>query len=90
MRDNQVDTLAEEQNNKQGDGHNQKAGLGEINQANKEIQQTATVGLINFLLENIFKFKSIIQIKDHSFHIEIPKLAQLEKVAGPAAVDGSS
>jgi len=32
---------------------------GEINQ-NKEIQYQATVNLINFLLENIFKFKSII------------------------------
>ena len=33
----------------------------EINQQNKEIQSQATVSLVNFLLENIFKFKSIIQ-----------------------------
>jgi hypothetical protein len=89
IRDNQVDTLTEDQNNKQGDSHNQKAGLGEVNQANKEIQQTAAVGLINFLLENIFKFKSIIQIKDHSFHIEIPKLARLDKPGTLVALEGT-
>jgi hypothetical protein len=45
---------------------------GEINQ-NKEIQYQATVNLINFLLEGIFKFKSIIQIKDQSFQVNMPK-----------------
>lgn len=78
-KDNQGDSITEDHNVKQTDGHNHKTGMGDIGQANKEIQQTATVGLINFLLENIFKFKSIIQIKDHSFHIEIPKLTQLDK-----------
>lgn len=29
---------------------------------------------MNFLLENIFKFKSIIQFKDESFSVEIPKI----------------
>jgi hypothetical protein len=78
-KENQIDSLTEDQNAKQGDNHNQKSGIGEINQANKEIQYQATVSLINFLLENIFKFKSIIQIKDHSFHIEIPKVNELDK-----------
>ena len=31
------------------------------------------MSLINFLLENVYKFKSIIHIKDQSFHIDIPK-----------------
>jgi len=44
----------------------------EINQQNKEIQSQATVSLVNFLLENIFKFKSIIQYQ--SFSVEIPKI----------------
>ena len=48
----------------------------EINQQNKEIQSQATISLVNFLLENIFKFKSIIQIKDQSFYVEIPKFGQ--------------
>lgn len=48
-------------------------GKNEINQQYKEIQSLATISLVNFLLENIFKFKSIIQIKDQSFYVEIPK-----------------
>ena len=36
-------------------------GKNEINQQYKEIQSLATISLVNFLLENIFKFKSIMR-----------------------------
>lgn len=52
---------------------------GELNQQGKEIQSQATVSLVKFLLENIFKFKGIIQFSDaqsNSFAIDIPKLGE--------------
>ena len=62
----------------------------EISQQNKEIQNNATISLVNFLLENIFKFKSIIQIKDQSFNVDIPKMNPviLENKSQDSAEDG--
>jgi hypothetical protein len=42
---------------------------------------------VNFLLENIFKFKSIIQIKDQSFYVEIPKINLLDITVGHQNVE---
>lgn len=77
-KSNELNVVGENEENKDAQaainiGNQQKNN--EINQQNKEIQSQATISLVNFLLENIFKFKSIIQIKDQSFYVEIPKIS---------------
>jgi len=82
---NNVQNEGEEKDKNPAGANQQKNN--EINQQNKEIQSQATISLVNFLLENIFKFKSIIQIKDQSFYVEIPKINLLDITVGHQNVE---
>jgi hypothetical protein len=62
LNDNPIEEPIPEKTAQENTMNNQKAS--EITQQSKEIQSQATISLVNFLLENIYKFKSIIQIKD--------------------------